>query len=252
MNETIERLIDAIRSRDALVFIESVEEQEVTRDLQAIALSLKQSLISWNPVQHFRDITPQGGIGAMSPMGQVESLAKMLFEINDYAGDAIFVLQDVNFLLNDRTPPSELAILIRNFKLLKQSLRTTNKTIVVIGNHYNLPCELEDDFAFIRRSRPDKDELMKILLSFVAAQHWENQLSADPIVRDMIIDAARGLTADQARSSFAKAFLANGNLDEKAISFLLDQKKQIIQRNDLLEYYDATTTMDSVGGLLYL
>jgi SpoVK/Ycf46/Vps4 family AAA+-type ATPase len=41
-------------------------------------------------------------------------------------------------------------------------------------------------------------------------------------------------------------------LDEKAISFLLDQKKQIIQRNDLLEYYDATTTMDSVGGLLYL
>lgn len=252
MNETIKRVLDAIRARDALVFIETVEEQEALRELQAIALELKQSLVSWNPVQQFNDITPQGGILAMSPGNRIDSLARMLAEISDYAGDAIFVLQDVHHMMNDRTPPTELAVLIRNFKLLKQNLRTSKKTIVVMGNHYNLPQELEDDFVFIRRARPDKRELMKILLSFIAAQHWEQRLSPDPVVRDLIIDAARGLTADQARSSFAKAIIENGKLDEQAISFLLDQKKQIIQRNDLLEYYDADTTMDSVGGLLYL
>jgi len=249
MNETIKRVQDAIKARDALVFIETIEESEAIRELQAIALGLNQSLVLWNPVQQFCDKTPPGGMPAMTPGNRIDSLAKMLAEIAEYANEAIFVLQDVNHIMSERTPPSELAILIRNFKLLKQNLRTTRKTIIVMGIHFNLPQELEGDFIFIRRSRPDKNELMKILLSFMAAQHWEQKLSPDPLVRDMIIDAARGLTADQSRSSFAKAIIEHHQLDEKAISFLLDLKKQIIQRNDLLEYYDADTTMDSVGGL---
>lgn len=249
MKETIKRIKDAIRARDALVFIETVEETEAMKELQAIALAMEQSIVVWNPVESFKDVTPPNGIKAMKPMSQIDNLSSMLSEISKYAGNAIFILQDVHFLMNDRTEPTNLANLIRNFKLLKQELRTTKKTIIVMGGHYNLPAELEDDFLFIRRKRPDKEDLMKVLLNFISVQHWEDKLSKDPAVRDLIIDAARGLTADQARSSFAKAIMNYGKLDDKAIEFLLDQKKQIIQRNDLLEYYDATTTIDSVGGL---
>jgi hypothetical protein len=246
------RVCDAIRAKDTLIFLETPEESEAIRELQAIALGLNQSLICWNPVEHFVDLTPEGGKKAMKPLNTVDELSSMLKEISEYAGNAIFILQDLQFLMNERVPPAQLAIMIRNFKILRQKLRTTQKTIITMGNHYGLPVELEDDFLLIRRSRPDKDELMKILMSFIAAQHWEDRLSSDSKVRDLIIDAALGLTADQSRSSFAKAVISNGRLDEKAIPFLLDQKKQIIQRNDLLEYYDATTTVDSVGGLLYL
>lgn len=249
MNETMQRIVDAIRARDALIFVETVEENEAIIELQAIAKTLKLSLVAWNPVHQFKDISPKGGVQAFAPMNAIDGLPGMLKEINEYSGDAIFILQDVGFLLNDRTPPHEQAIMIRNFKQLKTKLRTVKKTIILIANHYNLPPDLEDDFILIRRPRPDKKEITRILLSFFAAQHWEDKLSKDPIVRDMVIEAARGLTADQARSSFAKATMNNGVLDEKAISFLLDQKKQIIQRNSLLEYYDADTTMDSVGGL---
>lgn len=252
MDEMLKRTQDAVRARDTLIFIETVEETEAIRDIKALAVSLKQSVIAWNPVQRYHDITPENGIPGMSAMGEIASLAEMLNEVASYAGDALFVLQDTGFFMNERTDPMALAHLIRNFKLLKQELRNTHKTIVLIGPQFNLPRELEDDFSIIRHTRPDKHQLMRILLEFVAGVHLEDRLTTDASVRDLIIGASRGLTADQARSSFAKAIIAHEQLDNKAIEFLLDQKKQIIQRNALLEYYDPDVSMDSVGGLSYL
>lgn len=185
-------------------------------------------------------------------MNEIDDLNSMLNEISNYNGDAIFILQDVGFFVNNNTQPSELANLVRNFKLLKQELKSTNKTVVVLGANYNLPLELRDDFILINHSRPSKEKLFKILTGFMASQQWEDRLTKDEKVRDDIIMSSTGLTADQARSSFAKAVVKHGKLDSEAISFLLEQKKQIIQRNDMLEYYDANISIDSVGGLKHL
>jgi len=252
MDEMLKRTQDAIRARDALIFIETVEEREVIRALQALAVALRQSLVAWNPVRRFHDLTPEEGVQAMSPMGEIASLAEMLIEINGYAGDAIFVLQDTAFFMNERTEPEALAHLIRNFKMLKHELRASHKSIVLMGPRFNLPMELQDDFTVIRHQRPDREQLQRILLEFVAANHLDDRLTEDPEVRGRIIDAARGLTADQARSSFAKAVIAHERLDNEAVGFMLDQKKQIIQRNALLEYYDPDVSMDAVGGLANL
>lgn len=247
--DIIKKIAEAIGVRDTLIFIETIEEDELIRDIQSIAVALNQSAIKWNPVEQFKDITPQNGLQAMIPMGQITDLHGMLDEIANYGGDAIFVLQDVQFFMNDRTNPEELARLTRNFKLLKKELQSTAKTVIVLGANFNLPQELQDDFLLIEHRRPNKDELFRILLEFVANQGLEDRLSEDKRVRETIIESARGLTADQARSAFAKAIQKNGNLDNGAIEFLLDYKKQIIQRNNTLEYYDTTTTIDLVGGL---
>lgn len=252
MDEMIKKLQDAVVARDTLIFIQTVEEEEAINDIIALGYSLDQSIVKWNPIQNFTDITPDNGFRAMLPVRQISDLQTMLDEIADYSGDAIFVLQDVNFFLNQNTPPAELAILIRNFKLLKRELKSTKKTIIILGVNYNLPQEIEDDFVIIEHKRPNKKRLFKILIDFIANQHWEDRLTDSEEVKDDIIEAARGLTADQARSSFAKAIIKTGRLDNSAIEFLLEQKKQIIQRNNILEYYDTKTTMNLVGGLSYL
>ena len=249
MDEMLNRVQDAIRARDTLIFIETIEETEVLRGLQALALVLGQSLVVWNPVERFQDATPREGVQAMMPMGEINGLGEMLREIAGYSGDALFVLQDVPFFMNERTEPETLARLIRNFKLLKDQLRNSRKTILLLGPDFNLPAELENDFSIIHHDRPTRRELLKVLLEFVGANHLEDRLTSDAEVRDLIVDAARGLTADQARSSFAKAIIARERLDSSAIGFLLEQKKQIIQRNALLEYYEPSVSMDGVGGL---
>ncbi len=163
MNEMTKRTQDAIRARDTLVFVETVEEMEAIKNIQALGLAMQQSVVTWDPVQSFKDITPNGGMQAMAPMGDIDGLHGMLNEIANYAGDCIFILQDVSFFMNDRTEPPVLANLIRNFKLLKRELRATKKTIILFGTNFNLPHELEDDFVLISHQRPNKEQLHKIM-----------------------------------------------------------------------------------------
>jgi len=248
----IMKIADSIAARDTLVFIETIEENEAIKDLKSIAYSLNQSLVLWNSVEGWRDITPDGVMPAMQPMGDVYDLNLMLNEISNYTSDALFVLQDVQFFVNENTPSQELARYIRNFKLLKDELKSTGKTIIVLGNRFSLTKDVEDDFAIFKYDRPNKDKLFNILLEFLTAQHWEDRLTADEKTREEIIESARGLSAEQAKSAFAKAVLKHGKLDKNAIDFLLENKKQIIQKNSLLEYYDTKTTINGVGGLKYL
>lgn len=252
MNEMMKRLENCVRTRDPLIFVETVEDGEALRMIEHSGRRLGMSTITWDPVNSFTDITAKGGPGAMAPMGAIDDLNAMLKEIRNYAGDAIFVLQDVHFFMNERTNPQELARLIRNFKVMKCELRQTRKSVVLLGGHFNLPCDLENDFVTLAHPRPSRNDLHDILIRFVATNHFEDRLTDNPQVRDQIVGTSKGLTADQARSSFAKAIAEHGVLDEKALEFLLDQKKQIIGRNDMLEYYEADTTIDSVGGLASL
>ena len=249
MDNFREKLIGSIRARDTLIFIETVEEEETIKDLIKIGYSLKQNIIKWNSVEGWSDITPEEGIKAMEPIGDTNELNEMLNEIANYSADALFVLQDIHFFVNETTPSQELARYIRNFKILKKELKFSGKTIVVLGDRFSLPKEIEDDFVVFSYKRPDKEKLFKILTEFIAAQHWEDRLTSDEKVRDEIIEASRGLTAEQAKSAWAKAILDSGRLDRKAINFLLENKKQIIQKNSFLEYYDTQTTINSVGGL---
>jgi len=248
MNELIQQLQDAVSVRDTLIFIQTIEEDEAIKDIVTLGYSLNQSIVKWNPVQRWADITPSDGIIAMQPMNEVETLHSMLNEIANYNDDAIFVLQDVNLILKDINAEA-LAHIVRNFKLLKNELKSTAKTIVILGNNFSLPQELEDDFTIIEHKRPDKDKMLEILLDFVATQHFEDRLTTDEKVRDDIVESAKGLTVDQARSAFAKAIIKTGRLDNNAIDILLEQKKQIIQKNNILEYYDTKTTINGVGGL---
>jgi len=249
MKEILKKIQDSIVSRDTLIFLRTIEEDEILKGIISLGYSLNYSVVKWNSVEHWQDITPNGGLMAMMPMEIPMDLHNMLREIDNYAGEAIFVLQDVRFYLNENTPPAELATLVRNFKILKRKLKSTQKTIIVIGNDFNLPRELEDDFAIIEHKRPDKEEIFKILVDFVGVQGWQDRLTDDQNVRDAIVEAARGLTADQARSAFAKAIIKTGRLDSSAIEFLLDNKRQIIQKNNMLEYYDTQTKISDVGGL---
>nr|WP_321500844.1 AAA family ATPase [uncultured Dethiosulfovibrio sp.] len=249
MISTEKKLLDSIRSRDTLIFIETIEEEEAINLIRRTSFQLEQSSILWNPVEQFKDITPDNGTPAMRPMDNISDLNEMLSEIENYAGDAVFVLQDVSFFMNERTEPAVLANLIRRFKILKKQLKSTKKTICLIAPSFNLPPDLEEEFNIIALERPDKEKIRAIVMDFVSRQHEEDRLSPDPTVRDMIFDAARGLTADQTRSALARTLVSNGQLDGKAVSQILEQKKQIISRSGILEYFEADVTVDSVGGL---
>jgi len=66
---------------------------------------------------------------------------------------------------------------------------------------------------------------------------------------EQIIKAAQGLTLAEAENAFAKAIAADGKLDKDDIGLVLDEKRQVIRKSGLLEYYPTEERLANVGGL---
>ncbi|MBV9123469.1 MAG: AAA family ATPase, partial [Planctomycetes bacterium] len=70
--------------------------------------------------------------------------------------------------------------------------------------------------------------------------------------REKLVQAALGMTAAQAQRVFARAIVSDGVLDDRDISLVTEEKKQIIRESKALEFYPVTKTVEDVGGLTVL
>src|SRR5262249_44784579 len=70
--------------------------------------------------------------------------------------------------------------------------------------------------------------------------------------REKLVQAALGLTAAQAQRVFGKAIVAHGELDDRGIGLVTDEKKQIIRESRALEFYSVSESLEDVGGLTEL
>ena len=64
-----------------------------------------------------------------------------------------------------------------------------------------------------------------------------------------LLEAATGLTAMEAELAFAKAAAQNGQLTETEIDIINAEKEQIIKKSGILEFFQPSESMASVGGL---
>jgi len=64
--------------------------------------------------------------------------------------------------------------------------------------------------------------------------------------RERVVEAALGLTADEATNVFAKSLVRSKDLD---IDTILGEKKHIIRKSGILEFYESDASLGDVGGL---
>ena len=65
-------------------------------------------------------------------------------------------------------------------------------------------------------------------------------------IEEELINAVSGLTLMEAQTAFSKSLVAYHDWD---IPTLLEEKKQIISKSGMLDYFDKPVSMDDVGGL---
>jgi SpoVK/Ycf46/Vps4 family AAA+-type ATPase len=68
-------------------------------------------------------------------------------------------------------------------------------------------------------------------------------------MRESIVHALLGLTLAEAENVLAKTLVQNRGFGKESLEIINAEKKQIIRKSGLLEYYDTDETMSSVGGL---
>jgi SpoVK/Ycf46/Vps4 family AAA+-type ATPase len=233
-----------VRAKYPLVYLLSWEERRVEAMLRRVAASRKKRLYAWtvtDGIQAIDTVRPTAvNPNATSPLRALEHIAQS-------REAAIFVLKDLHLFWQDMRLP-EAINLVRKMRDLVDPLKESAKTVILLSPVLRCPVELDKDITILDCSLPTWDELNDALDRVLRSARNRSALDLrmDDVSRERILKAAQGLTANEAENVFAKSLVKAGRL---ALDIIVAEKKQIIQKSQVLEYYDAVEDMAYVGGM---
>lgn len=230
-----EQLDVHVRARCTLIVLETGEEERAIEEMRAACAQAGWQCVAWDVAEGFSAITPGAALpsAARDPLTALEAIEKA-------SGDGVFVLKDFHECWGN-------AQVKRKLRNVVQRLRYTRKSLIVTAPDCNVPSELADEVLVMDFPLPTAAELEGVLDRIAATPGLKVDLT--DLGREKLVQAALGLTTNQAQRVFAKAIVSDGSLDERDIDEVTAEKKQIIRQSEALEYYSVTETPDDVGGL---
>ena len=99
--------------------------------------------------------------------------------------------------------------------------------------------------AIVNLPLPDQREL-KNLIKQIANNTNSNLEEQD--LNELSI-ASSGLTEIKVKQVTAKALAQRGKISKEDIKDILAEKKQVIARSEILEFFEAKSSQDDIGGL---
>ena len=240
--DLIEEIRILIRARYPLIYVVSWEERRIEGVLSEIAKSRNKGIFSWTITQGIQNL--EAGTAVKRLMDNTQDPIAALDYIEKFQKAALFVLKDFHPFMND-------ARVIRRLRDLTIALKTSYKTVILLAPIQKVPDELEKDVAIIDFPLPAIQDLERQLDYIIqSVSHNRNvQINLEEGDKEKILQAAMGLTLVEAENVFAKAIVAKGRIDPQDIPVILSEKKQIIRKSGILEFFAPDQALDDVGGL---
>jgi len=234
-----------IRARYPLIYVISWEEQRVLSLVTAIAQRLDKKVFEWSVTtglapagtsiqsQKHRDTATQDPLVALDTI--IENL-----------DPALYVLKDFHPFIGHQNMS-----VIRRLREIAANLKNTFKTILIVSPMLQIPPELEKDLTVVDFDLPKAGEMSALLDRVIGEVKSNPKLNVRmaPEVREGIVHALLGLTLAEAENVLAKTLVQHRALGEKSVEVILEEKKQIIRKSGLLEYYESKENLQTVGGL---
>ncbi|HEX3475838.1 MAG TPA: AAA family ATPase, partial [Kofleriaceae bacterium] len=227
---------DLIRARYSLIWITSPEENRVEEALKRLCVEREMRLEVWSITEGFKTIANgQGTRDVKDPMKAIDHVLRA-------EGRALFVLRDFHPFLKEPA-------VVRRLRDAAHELRKTKKSLTVLAPVTKIPPELEKSIsAVLDWDLPNRAEIeaaaRKVVPSLPPAT--QQQIESDPTFMERVIEGALGLTLVEAENVFAKSAVRTHTFDLETI---LEEKKQIIRKSGLLEYYEHREEFSDVGGM---
>src|SRR5271166_824656 len=158
--------------------------------------------------------------------------------------EAVFVLKDFHRHMDN-------PVVVRRLRDVGQKFSANRRTLVLTAPAIEMPPELASLVEFLDLPLPDSDRLREIIretYTRMAGTHTlKLQLDANGV--DAMAANLRGLTEEAAERAISQTVVGRLALSPACITDVLDAKKALLKRSEMLEFIDATDTMSSVGGL---
>ena len=227
-----------IRAKYPLLFVSSWEERRVEEAIRDVAQKLNRQLHTWSVTQGMVPAVKRasGPVKASSLPGELEALA----QIHESAEFTIFLLKDFHPYMKDTR-------VVRLLRDLAARLRGKAQTLILLSPQLTLPVELEKDVTVLEYPLPEQDEISEQLDDVIAAMKDTPQVDVtlEDDMRETIVRSAQGLTTDEIESALARSLVENRKL---TVDMIIEEKKQIVRKTGMLEFYPSSSSMKDVGG----
>ncbi len=231
-----------IRARYPLLYIVTYEEQRALDQLEKLCVAQKKKLFVWSFAQGLYNVALPERVDTSQRDPQ-----KVLATVISAEDNAIYVLADYHHFLKD---PGILRLL----REARQKLKPSHKTLVILSPVLEIPPDLEKDVTVVDFAIPSFDEVAQIVDAMLEAlqERGNCNVSVDAGTRERLIKAGLGLTIDEVENALNKAIVMHKGLTAEAVATVAQEKRQIIRKSGVLEFYQATEQMGDLGGLTEL
>ena len=227
-----------IRSRYPIIWVETAEESRASKLVETVAGRLGKRIFHWDCLGDIRE-----GNSSVPDTATPERAIEHVRKSNERA---VFILHDLHPYLAPEQPS-----VIRRLRQAGFDLRRSYKTLVIISPVASIPPELEKQVTLLDLPLPGHEDLMALLRRVLKSvkDHPDLKVDADERLLERVVKAALGLTLVEAESLFLKAAVSDKRFGPEDISLILAEKRQVLRKTGVLDYFDTEETMRNVGGL---
>jgi SpoVK/Ycf46/Vps4 family AAA+-type ATPase len=284
---SLERLKVLINSSTPIVVMETVEEPRAVALVRAACSELNLAVFEWTiadglvrsgsgvgtgfgPGQggsetrlHAFSAVPQGNSEAdrlaravLSAVGADAGAAPKAAMYN--TADPVQALANLEamtveaaFILKDFHRHMDNPVIVRRLRDVGQKFSANRRTLVLTAPSIDMPPELASLVEFLDLPLPDPDRLREIIhetYTRMSGTHTlKLQLDANGV--DAMAANLRGLTEEEAERAVSQSLVARYALAPACVTDVLEAKKALLKRSQMLEFVDSADNMASVGGL---
>lgn len=223
-----------LKARYPLIYIVTSEEERVEYLLKySTRKYLARTCYSWDFIDGYKGNPNDIGFAARNPLEALNLPDKLTPETG-----AIFILKDYDNFLKDFS-------IIRKLKNLGKTLKTQPKNIIIVSSELALPDSLKELVTIVEFPLPSYQEIFDELNRLVKSL----QQSVKDETINKLTSACQGLSMERIRRVLSKIIAQYGEINDSSIILVLEEKKQIIQKTQLLEFCLADKTLSDLGGL---
>ena len=234
MNSWCKNLELLIKSRTSLIWIRTKEEERLEKIIKFSCerLNIKR-YASWDCVSGIKGLINEEGNFSNNPLGVLNWLKEQTPEVS-----TILLVKDFHKFYED---PS----INRTIKELSSSLKETNHNLIISSHLFPSSEELDELMTIINLPLPNQKELKNLIKKI--ALNTNSNLNEQ--VLNELSSASSGLTETKVKQVTAKVLTQRGKLSKEDIKDILEEKKQVIARSEILEFFEAKSSQDDIGGL---
>ncbi|MCK4763758.1 MAG: AAA family ATPase [Candidatus Aminicenantes bacterium] len=238
MNKSLQYIKDSILSGQPIIQIISYEEKRIEGHLKSLCEQMRRgnNIVYWD----VNNGLIQGGQIVPETKEPVKALSIIMRDNNP----GFFIFRDLNNFI--RHSPET----VRKLREIYKKFRNTKKTVFLISPDEYFPDFLKKEVDIVSYELPDYDELKNLFLRFTASLEKAGiKVNLNDEEKKNFIIGVQGLTIDEAYKAFMKAFQNQKEINISQIGKIHEEKKQLILKEGVLEYYPHKFTMDDLGGL---